>query len=230
MPQPKVPMPELSRPLPFENQTIGTVSQPQVVLLKNLGNAVFDIQSISASNPFVVSHDCGQALAPGAECGISVSFAPSSNGAQNGTLTVNGSGQSFTATLTGTAIAAAQPVFSITADLTLKVTGKRTGKNGKPLIYTLTLKNQSTQAVPNVQLQGTLSSDARYTTRPGFCTVDGTALNCQLGVLGKKKQKVISVKVTPSVPGKLSFSAKAVGNANDPNELNNSGSFLTLVK
>lgn len=229
LPEPKVPMPELSQPVPFGNQTIGTVSQPQVVLLRNLGTGVLDIQSITASNQFVVSHNCSQSLAPGADCQISVNFAPSSNGTQSGTLTVNGSGQSLTATLTGTGVMA-KPVFSITADLTLKVTGKRTGKNGKPIIYTITLKNQSTQAVPNVQIQGSLSSGSRYTTRPGYCTVDGSALNCQLGVLGKKKQKVISVKVTPSVPGKLSFSAKAMGNANDPNELNNTGSVLTEIK
>jgi hypothetical protein len=107
--------------LAFPTTQVAGHSEPQTVLVANTGNAPLAISSVGvgASNSFGVSHDCSQVPAQGT-CAISVTFDPTSVGAQSGILTVahNGDGDS-TVSLSGTGQEASAilsaPVFPATA-------------------------------------------------------------------------------------------------------------------
>ena len=86
-------------------QPIGTTSPPQVVTLTNGGGAPLAISAISTNGDFAQTNDCGDALAGGADCTISVTFAPAANDLRTGTLTIsdNAVGSPHQLALSGTA-------------------------------------------------------------------------------------------------------------------------------
>jgi hypothetical protein len=116
--------------LDFGGQMLTTTSAAKTVTLTNTGTSALTITSIAASPDFAISNNpCGGGLAPGANCIISVTFAPSVVGSRTGTLTVTdnaggsphtipltGSGWDFTLTgpATGTVTAAAPLNFNVT--------------------------------------------------------------------------------------------------------------------
>jgi hypothetical protein len=75
-------------PLIFGDQVLNTRSAPQSVTLTNSGKKTMSITSINASAQYVVSTTCGKSLAPGAQCQISASFAPTTQGSHAGLITI----------------------------------------------------------------------------------------------------------------------------------------------
>jgi hypothetical protein len=114
--------------LTFGSQTVNTTAPAMLVSLTNTGADVLNITSITPSGDFADVSNCGTVVAPGASCGVSVTFTPTAAGARTGslafvddatgsphTVTLNGTGQtapsgtggtpsgSYTVTVTGTA-------------------------------------------------------------------------------------------------------------------------------
>ena len=81
-------------PLIFGDQVLNTRSAPQSVTLTNSGKKTMSLTSINASAQYVVSTTCGKSLAPGAQCQISASFAPTTQGSHAGLVTVTDSASS----------------------------------------------------------------------------------------------------------------------------------------
>ncbi len=77
--------------LNFGSQNVGTTSSPQTVTLTNTGGSPLHVSNVvasSASASFASTHNCANApVAPGSSCSESVTFTPTSGGAQGGTLT-----------------------------------------------------------------------------------------------------------------------------------------------
>jgi hypothetical protein len=108
----------------FSSQTVNTTSAtPQVVTVKNTGNANLNITaaaSLSGANAadfaIAAGTTCtnGAAVAPNATCVINITFTPSAAGARSATLSItdNAAGSPQTLGITGTAVAAA-PVASV---------------------------------------------------------------------------------------------------------------------
>jgi hypothetical protein len=77
------------------------------VTLTNIGNASLSITSIGLngtnSGDFAQTNTCGSSVLSGANCSISVTFAPTAAGARNATVSVadNASGSPQTVTLSG---------------------------------------------------------------------------------------------------------------------------------
>lgn len=96
--------------LSFGDQTAGTTSAPQQVLVTNTGGVPLQISAVAVTADFTNDGTCGGAsIAPGNACIIEVRFAPTNTGAENGTLTISGNlptGQ-ITVPLTGTGTAEA---------------------------------------------------------------------------------------------------------------------------
>jgi hypothetical protein len=89
--------------LNFSLVPIGSASAAQKVTLTNVGSTTLGITSISVTGEFTESGTtCGSSLTAGANCTISVTFNPTTDGAQSGTLTVVDSGGSQFTTLSGT--------------------------------------------------------------------------------------------------------------------------------
>jgi hypothetical protein len=74
--------------LSFSNQSVGTMSPTQAVMLSNYGTATLSITAITASTNFGQTNTCNSTLASGANCTINVAFAPSQTGNSTGTLSV----------------------------------------------------------------------------------------------------------------------------------------------
>ncbi|MEU7825601.1 ThuA domain-containing protein [Catellatospora sp. NPDC049133] len=92
--------------LAFGSANIGATTAAQTVTMSNPGTAAASISSISVSGQYTQTNTCGGSLAAGASCTVSVRFAPTAAGAQNGTLSVANSttAQPLTVSLTGTGV------------------------------------------------------------------------------------------------------------------------------
>ena len=94
--------------LNFGNQKKGTVSDPQVVTLTNVGNKPVSIYSLGIigqfPSVFLQTNNCGTTVAPGASCAINFQFAPQLTRGFIESLAVkdDGGGQMQTVQVTGT--------------------------------------------------------------------------------------------------------------------------------
>ncbi len=99
--------------LSFAGQPLGAASAPQIVTLRNTGDALLAFSSISTGEPFALAGDCGQGLAVGAACSLSVTFAPLVPGTLAGAITVmdNAPGSPHSIALSGTGLGPAASIF-----------------------------------------------------------------------------------------------------------------------
>jgi hypothetical protein len=75
-------------PLNFKKQKHGTTSAPQTVKLTNTSKTELKISSMKAVGQFGMSSTCGTSVAAGADCAISVTFSPQTQGAKSGAITI----------------------------------------------------------------------------------------------------------------------------------------------
>jgi hypothetical protein len=75
-------------PLNFKKQKHGTTSAPQTVTLTNTGKTELTISAMKAAGQFAMTSTCGLSVAAGANCTISVTFSPKTQGAKSGTLSI----------------------------------------------------------------------------------------------------------------------------------------------
>jgi hypothetical protein len=80
----------------FGSLPVGVSSSPMTATLTNVGSAPLHFSQISFGNTnagdFIESNDCGQAIAGGASCKISLGFKPTATGARTATLSINDDG------------------------------------------------------------------------------------------------------------------------------------------
>jgi hypothetical protein len=94
--------------LNFDPQKVGTVSPPMTLTLANIGTGAVTISSISLQalfdSQFRQTNNCGNSIAAGATCLISVQFAPTMTGSFADAVGVkdNGGGVTQQASLSGT--------------------------------------------------------------------------------------------------------------------------------
>ena len=93
--------------LTFGNQNVGITSANQPVSVTNIGTAPLTLGNIATSGDFGQANNCSGAIAPSANCAISVAFTPTAAGTRNGTLTFtsNAAGSPHSVNLTGTGVA-----------------------------------------------------------------------------------------------------------------------------
>src|SRR5439155_11460146 len=81
-----------STSLTYASQLVGTSSSAQAVTLTNPGNVPVNISEIGVGGPnssdFAENNTCGNALAAGASCSISLIFRPTTRGSRVATVTV----------------------------------------------------------------------------------------------------------------------------------------------
>jgi hypothetical protein len=75
-------------PLNFNKQATGTTSAPQTVTLTNTGRTALSIASIKVAGQFAMSSTCRKSVAAGANCKISVTFSPKTQGPKSGTVSI----------------------------------------------------------------------------------------------------------------------------------------------
>jgi hypothetical protein len=81
-------------PLNFKKQKAGTTSAGQTVKLTNTGKTALTISSMKATGQFGMTSTCGTSVPAGANCTISVTFSPKTQGAMSGTISIRDSASS----------------------------------------------------------------------------------------------------------------------------------------
>ena len=83
-------------PLRFHQQAVGTTSAPLTITLTNNGTTSLTIASTKVTGQFNLSSatTCGQSVAPGGNCAISVTFSPTSSEVKSGTILIRDSASS----------------------------------------------------------------------------------------------------------------------------------------
>jgi Abnormal spindle-like microcephaly-assoc'd, ASPM-SPD-2-Hydin len=172
--------------LNFSLIPIGSVSAAQKVTLTNVGSTSLGISSISVTGEYKESAStCGSSLAAGANCTISVTFNPTTDGAQKGTLTVVDSGGSQFTTLAGTATPLKFTPASINFG-TVKV-----GSSSSVKAVTVTNVSGGTITISGIMISGTDPTDFSETNNCGKSLAAG-------------KTCTVSVTFTPTTTGALS--------------------------
>jgi len=94
--------------LTFTDQSVNTTSASQTFTLTNPGTNNLNIAGLVASGDYAQTNTCIPALAPGATCTVSVTFAPTAAGTRTGTITITDDAGSSPqiVSLTGTGIGA----------------------------------------------------------------------------------------------------------------------------
>jgi hypothetical protein len=177
--------------LAFGNQALNTTSAAQVLTVTNTGQVALTINSVTlgGADPgqFSKVNNCGSTVAVGANCTISVSFAPTVTGSLSATVTVNAGGGagSQTASLTGTGFVV--PTYTLAP--TSVAFGAQT-VNTSSAAQLLTVTNTGTVPVP-------ISSITLSGTNPGQFSASNT---CG-GSVAVNGSCTISVVFTPTSSG-----------------------------
>jgi len=169
--------------LTFPNQSPGTESPAQDVLLTNFGSAPLDISNVAASGDFSAASACGTTLDGGSNCSIGVTFAPKTTGNRTGTLTVNDNAFTGiqTVSLSGTG---ATPTVTPTATATPATTPTATDDGTDTATPTATATSTSTATSTT-----TATPTATATPKPHGRHLKVTPSSANLG-----KVKVQSIK------------------------------------
>jgi len=165
--------------LTFSSQQVGTQSSSQQVTLQNTGNAALSISSatLGGSNPgdFSLSQTCGDSVAVGSNCTLSVTFTPTTYGARTAMVSMvdNAANSPQTITLAGTGTAPA-------ADLSpssLTFPGQFVGTSGLPQNITLTNNGNEPLTLSSVQ-----SNSAEFGATNGCTSSLAAGVSCTISV------------------------------------------------
>ncbi|MGO9270105.1 MAG: choice-of-anchor D domain-containing protein [Terriglobia bacterium] len=189
----------------FGNQTVGTTSSAQTVTLTNAENRPLSISSINltGANPtqFAQTGNCGTSLNSGANCTISVTFAPATASSQSASLTVTDSapGSPQSVSLTGTGVGV--PAVSLSPS-SVAFGNQTVGTTSSAQTVTLTNTGTATLSITSIGLTGANPTQFAQT---GNC---GTSLNaganCTISVTfapTTASSQSASLTVADSAPG-----------------------------
>ncbi len=245
--------PELSASpstLSFLSQPVQTQSDALSVTLLSYGNAPVQITSVVITGDFVETDTCAaQTLAVGANCTISVRFAPTATGGRSGLLTVYGNipGGQVTVALSGTGTA---PPSVVLTPLQVSFAPTLVHQTTASQIVTIsnTGGNPATLQTPTITGDFTISANTCGTSLPSqvgcsiAITFTPTASGSRTGVLtvvdsaGTQTAQLIGTGQSPATdtlnPASLTFGQQQTGTTSAAQQvtLTNAGDVpLTLV-
>jgi FG-GAP-like repeat/Abnormal spindle-like microcephaly-assoc'd, ASPM-SPD-2-Hydin len=189
----------LPNTLAFGNQNVGTKSNPQTTVLKNIGSKALKIDGITITGAdtkdFVETNNCGTSLPAGSSCKIRVTFTPKTTGSLAASIQVSykGVGGPQLVALSGTGVSAA--TVSLTPS---KLTFPDQLVGSKSSAQAATLTNTGSVAV-NIS---EISATAPFSQTNNCPSSLPTGGNCQIQVSFKPTAKGL-------VSGKLSVTDDA---------------------
>jgi Beta-propeller repeat len=138
--------------LEYAMQAIGSTSQPQTVLLRNMGSSRLSISSITAHGDFAEADNCGTNVPAAANCTFSVTFAPTGAGSRSGSVVIldDAAGSPHLINLTGDAFG---PIASL-APTSLIFPGQQAGSTSAAQTVTLTNIGNTMLNLSGVQVTG----------------------------------------------------------------------------
>ena len=115
-------------------------------------------------------------------------------------------------------------------DLAVTLSGAKKVKVGKHISYGIKAINKTNVIIPSVKVISNLPESTTLVSKPDYCSLSANLLTCEVGTLGKKKSKLINIKVKTTVPGVITHTTQ-ISSASivDTNPLNNSATIPTTV-
>jgi Domain of unknown function (DUF1929)/Legume lectin domain/PKD domain len=177
-------------PVNFPDTMVNATSAPVTVTIKNGGNAVLHITSVTlaGTNPtdFALASDTctGMTVAVNATCTVDVTFKPLATGTLLANLQVadDAAGSPQTLALTGNGLAASTPAVTIAPTSPVMFPSTTQGVASAPITVTVTNSGTATLNITTVTIAGTNASDFALTSN----TCNGAALaanaTCAVGV------------------------------------------------
>jgi len=160
--------------LTFVNTALVSTSSPQAVTVTNTGNVAMTVSGVTVTSGFAQSNNCSSVPTNGT-CTISVTFAPTTSGTQNGTLTINDNAQGnpHAVTLSGMGIAG---VASISPSI-LTFSAATVGTTSAAQTLTLTNTGNGPLTISGVQPTGDFAianSNCASVAASATCTLQVT--------------------------------------------------------
>jgi phospholipase C len=182
--------------LTFADQQVGVASSAQTITLTNFGAAILNLTSIVSSGDFSQSNTCGNSVAIGASCTISVIFTPTSQGSISGSITIADDAVSSpqNIALTGKGVAS---VVSMSAT-SLSFPDQLVGTTSAPQVVTLTNTGTGALTISGIAATG----DFAQSNDCGSVVAVGTSCS-------------ITVTFTPTQTGSASGTITIADNASD---------------
>ena len=194
----------------FPTTPIGQQSPPQVVSLSNAGDLPLTGITTSVSAGFRSTDTCSGSLGPHATCSMSLTFAPSTAGAVDGTLTVTDGIRSQIVALSGTAVAA--PAFRVSSTQIMFGTVS-VGQTSAPVTLTITNTGGAPMSDVGFQISGSASSNFSWSQSTcGAVLQNGSSCKVQLMFTpAQSGQKTATLVVSSSSPGVAPIQATLSG-------------------
>jgi YVTN family beta-propeller protein len=168
--------------LSFGTQVVGTTSGSQSVTVTNSGSSSLSFTSIAASGDFAQTNTCTSAVSQGGNCGITVTFTPTTTATRNGTVTFIDNAGTQVIALSGIGNAAGVNLTATTQAFGSQVVGTTSASQS------VTLTNSGTSSL-------TISS---VTSDSDFAETDNCANHSPLAASGTCS---ITVTFTPTAGG-----------------------------
>jgi hypothetical protein len=167
--------------LQYAVQTVGSTSQSQTALLRNMGNSQLSLSSV-ISGDFAETDDCGTSVSAAGSCTFSVAFTPTAAGTRNGSILIqdDAAGSPHVINLIGTGGA---PVAAL-SPASLAFSAQPVGTSSAAQAVTLTNTGNATLTINNIEI------------RADFVKVN----NCP-STLGPNASCTINVTFTPTASG-----------------------------
>ena len=169
--------------LTFTAQT-GNTAAAQTATLKNTGNAVMNISGITLAGTgaadFAQTNTCGETLAAGANCSISVTFTPASVASFSAAISIadDAAGSPQIVTLSGTGTAPPVPTYTVSSS-----TGPQTVQSGGTAQYSITVTAQNGAYSNPVTFSASgLPPGATATFTPSSVTPGSSSATSQLSI------------------------------------------------
>jgi Abnormal spindle-like microcephaly-assoc'd, ASPM-SPD-2-Hydin len=207
--------------LSFGSQDVNTTSAVQPIKLSNASSGALMINSIAITGTnaadFSQTNNCGNSVAAGASCTISVTFSPQAAGSRSGSLTVtdDAADSPHSAALSGSGVAVAQ--ISLTpSSLSFGNQNVKTASAARAI--TLSNAGSAALAITSIAISGTNAGDFSQTNTCGTSVAAGASCT-------------ISITFTPQAAGTRSASVTLTDSAaGSPHSAALSGSGVAVAQ
>jgi Abnormal spindle-like microcephaly-assoc'd, ASPM-SPD-2-Hydin/Beta-propeller repeat len=199
----------------FANTAVGSTSGPQAVTVTNTGSIAMTVSAVTVTGAFGQTNTCSSIPANGT-CTISVTFVPTTSGAQNGTLTLNDNAQGnpHSVSLSGTGVAGAAQLSA--SNLTFSAL--TVGTMGSAQTITVTNSGNGALTVAGIQATGDFAQTnncASVAANSGTCTIQvtftPTSSGTRSGTLTLTDSAVNSPQLVSLTGSGIDFSMSAAG-------------------
>jgi hypothetical protein len=161
--------------LQFGSLQVGSTSQPQQVLLRNMSSGALTVGSITTTGDYAETDNCVGSVAAASNCTIAVTFTPTAAGTRSGTIQINdtATGSPHVVNLNGTGLGAAVGL----SPTVLNFASVQMGSSSAAQTVTLTNQGNANLNIANIQIAGDYTQTNNC---PG--TLPATS-NCAINVI-----------------------------------------------